>query len=117
MSDASVPPHDKGDKGEEPPVQESPISRSSGVQSEEAVKGEREPTESEAGTEPESPHGVGESVSGRGEKKAKGKEAEGVKGASKRPYGTRARASDSGVGGSEPIDEESPSMPPGDQAG
>jgi hypothetical protein len=113
MNDPSVPPYDKG---EEPPVQEDPISRSSGVQSEKAVEGEEEPTEYEAGTEPKSPHGVGESVSPRGEESRGGK-AEGVKGASRRPYGKTGKASDSGVGGSEPIDEDSPSIPPGDQAG
>ncbi|MGI8332341.1 hypothetical protein ACRYCC_20420 [Actinomadura scrupuli] len=83
MKDPAVPPHDKG---EDQPVQKDPISRSSHVQSEEAVEGEGEPTEHEAGTEPESPHAVGESVAPGGEEG--GGEPEGVEGAGRRPYGT-----------------------------
>jgi hypothetical protein len=115
VNDSSGPPDDRGGKGAEPPVQKEPISRSSGVQSEEAVQG-GEPTESEAGTEPESPHGAGESVTRSGEESAD-RTAEETKGVSGRPYGKRAGAGDSGVAPSEPIDEESPDLPPGDQGG
>ncbi|MCW2889408.1 MAG: hypothetical protein QOE54_3395 [Streptosporangiaceae bacterium] len=99
MNDPAGPPDDKG---EDPPIQRDPISRSSHVQSEEAVKGDREPTEHEAGTEPESPHGVGESVSAGGEEGG-GAEPEGTEGAG-RPYGTAEGPESSAP--VEPVDED-----------
>lgn len=69
----------------------------------------------------ETPLGVGESVSRRGEdiaeqERGPGRVTEGTKGPAERPYGT-STAGDSGVDPQEPIDEESPTLPTGDQGG
>jgi hypothetical protein len=100
-----------------------PISRSSGT-------GEPEPTEhseeEQAGvpatdTSGASPRGVGESVARRGEDVARrqdepGREREGTKGASERPYGTSTPRDSSDVGEQETV-TDSPDLPSGDQGG
>ena len=67
------------------------------------------------------PLGVGESQTTRGEEYGAegeaGRETLGTKGQSERPYGTSDASSATGVDPQEPIDPESPSMPPGDQGG
>ncbi|WP_143590484.1 hypothetical protein [Thermoactinospora rubra] len=77
---------------------------------------------SSAETEPGSPYGVGESTARRGEEIAQeeeeaGRETVGVKGESDRPYGTSTAEDSTGVAPQEPRDEESPTMPSGDQGG
>jgi hypothetical protein len=74
--------------------------------------------------EARSPLGVGTSTSARAEKIAQREEEEagrkkvGVEGPSRRPYGVSTPEHGTGVGeGQGPIDEESPYLPPGDQAG
>ncbi|MCW2912854.1 MAG: hypothetical protein JWN52_922 [Actinomycetia bacterium] len=73
-----VPPYGKGD---DPSVQENPISRSSGTS---GGQTDPEPTEQEVGI-PDSPHGMGESMTRRAEEIAD-TEFEGT-GPSGRPYG------------------------------
>ncbi|MBB3733314.1 hypothetical protein [Nonomuraea dietziae] len=73
-------------------------------------------------TEARSPQGVGQSPSRQGEEIAQeeqeaGRETVGVKGESQRPYGTSTPEDATGVGAQEPEDEESPTLPPGDQGG
>jgi hypothetical protein len=73
-------------------------------------------------TEARTPLGVGTSTSRRAEKIARregepGRHVKGVRGRSGRPYGTSEPHDDTGVGAQEPIDEESPHLPTGDQAG
>ncbi|MFE3454723.1 hypothetical protein ACFXJ8_37955 [Nonomuraea sp. NPDC059194] len=88
----------------------------------------REPSEEERSgvsatdTEARSPHGVGESTARKGEEIAQqeqeaGRETAGVKGESQRPYGTSTAEDSTGVGAQEAEDEESPTLPPGDQGG
>jgi hypothetical protein len=76
-----VPPYDKGD---DPPVQENPISRSSGTS---RGQTDREPTEQEVGI-PYAPRGMGESMT-RGAEEIADTEFEGT-GPSGRPYGKAA---------------------------
>ncbi|MCX9193342.1 hypothetical protein C3Y87_18425 [Carbonactinospora thermoautotrophica] len=75
-------------------------------------------------TEPtgETPLGVGESITRRGEDIAEhehepGRVTEGTKGPTERPYGTSTAEDSTGVDPQEPIDEESPTLPSGDQGG
>jgi hypothetical protein len=69
--------------------------------------------------EPGSPFGAGDSRTRRGEETAaaQGREAEGHKGVSQRPYGSHGEEEASGVAPQGPRDPESPNMPPGDQGG
>jgi hypothetical protein len=68
------------------------------------------------------PLGVGTSQTRRGERiaareKEPGRRHRDTKGKSQRPYGTSTSEHGTGVGTHETVDEESPQMPPGDQAG
>jgi hypothetical protein len=70
-----------------------------------------------------SPVDVGQSAARQGEEIAQderepGRETAGVKGEAERPYGTSTLEDSTGLGAGEgPIDEESPTLPTGDQAG
>jgi hypothetical protein len=88
----------------------------------------REPSEAErrgvpsTDTEARTPLGVGTSTSRRTERIAvtegeAGRVEEGVRGRSRRPSGKSAPEHDTGVAPQGPIDEESPHLPTGDQAG
>jgi hypothetical protein len=88
----------------------------------------REPSEAElrgvpsTDTEARTPLGVGTSTSRRAEKIAMregepGRRVHGTRGRSGRPYGTSGPEDDTGVAPQKPIDEESPRLPTGDQAG
>jgi hypothetical protein len=66
-------------------------------------------------TEPESPHGVGESTRKGGEEYEGDNGRAGTKGESQRPYGTTDEAD--GVAPSAPTDDDSPYLQPGDQGG
>jgi hypothetical protein len=72
-------------------------------------------------TEARTPLGVGVSETGRGEEigapEPPDRERLGTKGEAERPYGKATAEHGTGVGPHETIDEESPQMPPGDQAG
>jgi hypothetical protein len=70
-------------------------------------------------TEPKSPFGVGDSDTRRGEEIAaeEGKNAEGHKGVSQRPFGTTDPEDATGVAPQGPQHPDSPNMPPGDQGG
>ena len=73
-------------------------------------------------TEARTPLGVGTSTSRRGEKIATreeetGHRPHGIRGRSGRPYGKSAPEKDTGVAPQEPIHEDSPHLPTGDQAG
>ncbi|MEV5703914.1 hypothetical protein [Actinoallomurus sp. NPDC052274] len=63
-----------------------------------------------------SPLGVGTSESARAEEMASGRNAEPAEGAD-RPVGEATAEQSTGVGAHETAEEESPQMPPGDQAG
>jgi hypothetical protein len=75
------------------------------------------PTDTTAAT----PLGVGESTTKRAEEYgAEGEEGRrtlGTKGESERPYGTSDPENATGVDPQDPIDDDSPTMPPGDQGG
>ncbi|GGK76023.1 hypothetical protein Sme01_51760 [Sphaerisporangium melleum] len=73
-------------------------------------------------TEATSPLGVGASATARGEhiasrKEDRGRRRIGHEGPARRPVGIAAPEQHTGVGRSGPIDEESPFLPSGDQAG
>ncbi|MFF5210891.1 hypothetical protein [Streptosporangium sp. NPDC000396] len=73
-------------------------------------------------TEPKGPFGVGESSTRRAEEVAtreeeEGRQTAGVDEKTGRPYGTSAPESATGVEPQETAEEESPYIPPGDQAG
>jgi hypothetical protein len=73
-------------------------------------------------TSARTPLGVGTSTSRRGERIAAtegeaGRRGHGVRGKSRRPAGKSAPEHDTGVAPEAPIDEESPQLPTGDQAG
>jgi hypothetical protein len=72
-----------------------------------------EGTLSSTDTEPGSPHGAGDSRGKGAEEIAAddGREAEGHKGASQRPYGSTDDTGSTGVDPQEPRDPNSPSMP------
>ena len=67
------------------------------------------------------PLGVGESTTKRAEEYGaegeKGRHTVGTKGESQRPYGTSDPESATGVDPQDPIDDDSPVLPPGDQGG
>ncbi|GAA3071813.1 hypothetical protein [Streptosporangium carneum] len=88
----------------------------------------REPSEAErqgvssTETEPEGPLGVGVSSARSAEEIAQkegeeGRRTEGVDDGTGRPYGTSGPKSATGVEPQETVEEESPHIPPGDQAG
>jgi hypothetical protein len=87
----------------------------------------REPSKAEmqgvssTDNEARTPLGVGTSTSRRAEKAARHESergrVKGVSGRSGRPYGTSGPEDDTGVAPQKPIDEESPHLPTGDQAG
>ncbi|MCT9932223.1 hypothetical protein N5079_18640 [Planotetraspora sp. A-T 1434] len=73
-------------------------------------------------TEARSPQDVGKSASRQGEEIAgqeqePGREPAGATGKARRPTGTSTTEDSTGVGKQEPIDEESPTLPAGDQGG
>jgi len=71
-------------------------------------------------TEARTPLGVGVSTSRRAEKTARREGAgrgHGLRGRSGRPHGTSEPEHDTGVAPQEPIHEDSPHLPTGDQAG
>jgi hypothetical protein len=73
-------------------------------------------------TEARTPLGVGTSTTRRAEKIARregeaGRRTKGLRGRSGRPAGTSEPDHDTGVGPQKTIDEESPHLPTGDQAG
>jgi hypothetical protein len=112
-----TPPYEK----EEPPIQENPISRSSGVSDEpewpgRVVSDEERTGVSDTDTEPEPALGVGEHLTRAGESLAGQDEAEeGRKGAAARPHGEQP--DESGI--SEQADETASPVAgePGDQSG
>jgi hypothetical protein len=112
-----TPPYDK----DEPPVQEDPISRSSGTSDDpewpgRVVSDEERTGMSDTDTEPEPPLGVGEHLTAAGEERSvPGAGVEGRKGAAARPHGEQPDES----GMSEQRDETDTSAAgePGDQAG
>lgn len=68
------------------------------------------------------PLDVGDSESRRGEDIARteseaGRQTVGTKGQSQRPHGTSTASDSTGINPQEPIDEESPELPMGDQGG
>ena len=75
------------------------------------------PTDTTAAT----PLGVGESTTKRAEEHGAegepGRHTQGTKGPSQRPYGRSDAETATGVDPQEPIDPDSPTMPPGDQGG
>jgi hypothetical protein len=80
------------------------------------------PNPGQSGGPGQAPEGVGESISRRGEdvgdhEDEGGREAEGGKGPTRRPVGTSNAGDSTGVDPQEPIHEESPTMPAGDQGG
>lgn len=88
----------------------------------------REPTEEErrgvssTETEPEGPLGVGVSSTRRAEEVAaeeeeEGRRKEGVDDRTGRPYGTSTPEQATGVEPQEPVEKDSPHLPPGDQGG
>jgi hypothetical protein len=72
---------------------------------------------------PGHPEDVGESTTRRGEDIVKdegqepGREMLGTKGESNRPYGTSTARDATGVNPQDPITDDMPQMPPGDQGG
>ncbi|MET8146090.1 hypothetical protein ABZU32_37780 [Sphaerisporangium sp. NPDC005288] len=73
-------------------------------------------------SEASSPLGVGTSTTARAEriahrKEEPGRRKVGVEHRARRPYGVSTPEHGTGVGPSGPVDEESPYLPPGDQAG
>jgi hypothetical protein len=73
-------------------------------------------------TQARTPLGVGTSTSRRGERIAttepeRGRRTKGNRGKSGRPYGTSAPEHDTGVAPQRPVDQQSPHLPTGDQAG
>lgn len=104
------------------PIQENPISRSSGgggpVQEGRVVADEERDGVGDTDMEPEPALGVGESISRRAEDIARaedepGREDAGTKGASDRPVGVSTPDDVSGVDPQGPIDDDSPTMPSG----
>ncbi|MGI5161613.1 hypothetical protein [Microbispora sp. CA-102843] len=88
----------------------------------------REPSaEEESGvsatdTEPKAPLGAGETLSRGGEELAEqkqepGRDQVGVQGKTDRPHGRSTLEDSTGIAPEEPIDEESPPLPAGDQGG
>ena len=100
-------------------IQENPISRSSNVDHEPGTKREISKEErkgvSSTDLEPEPALGVGASVSRRGEEI--GGRDKRTKGESRRPVGTSTARDSSAVDPQEPMDDDSPTMPSGDQGG
>jgi hypothetical protein len=132
MTQHQVPPYERGDehplppyddeKGAEGAIQENPISRSSNVAGEGGYHDSAVDTDGvpPTDTDAESPLGVGESITTRGEEAGAdeaGRHDEGTKGASERPYGTSDERDSSGVNPQGPIDDESPNLQRGDQGG
>jgi hypothetical protein len=126
-SDVPLPPDDERqqkNKTKQKPIQENPISRSSGANVPPPGPGREPSAEEEAGvsstdTEATSPHGVGESETRRGEdiRKDEGKEAgrkeAGRTGKAQRPAGTSGSRDSTSIDTQEPIDPASPGQPAG----